>query len=101
MIYEYKLEMSQGGMICPPWVEDGGYFRDPDNKTMVGWSPDESDRDYYIPDTVTTCDKQSVIDRCLDIHSRYPYENSSGSMFTDDEVIAMVTTWFEDKELND
>ena len=36
MIIEYKLDAGPQGMTIPNWVKDGGYYRDPDNFTMVG-----------------------------------------------------------------
>ena len=42
MIIEYKMHMTAGGMRTPEWVEDGGYFPDESENTLVGWSPDEA-----------------------------------------------------------
>ena len=49
MILEYKLEMSPGGMKCPDWVEDGGYFVN--GNRYIGWTRDNPE--WHIPSTVT------------------------------------------------
>ena len=95
---KYKLHMTAKGMMTPPWVEDGGYFGDPDTHEMIGWSADEADRQYYIPDTVTEYTQAELIAYVQDIHSRYPMTKlaDDGLTFTnmtDAEVATYVTNW--------
>ena len=91
MYLEYKLHMTEGGMRTPPWIADGGYFVDRDNNTMIGWSPD--DREYYIPDTVTSYTQAELVAVVQGIHSRYPMLNEDDSNMTDAEVAAVVNAW--------
>ena len=44
MIIEYMLIREMDRKRAPSWVEDGGYFMDPDDKTMIGWSPSRASR---------------------------------------------------------
>tara|TARA_R110002167_G_C12292845_1_gene616315 strand:- start:177 stop:485 length:309 start_codon:yes stop_codon:yes gene_type:complete len=97
MILEYKLNAGPKGMHCPHWLEDGGYFRDPDNHTMIGWSPDKPAREYYIPSTVIRLTSDELNTRVLNIHSRYPFKNITPDgpsvTLTTDQVTAQVTAW--------
>ena len=93
MYLEYKLHMTEGGMKTPPWIADGGYFADPDSHTMIGFSPDESAREYYVPDTVTSYTQAELVAVVQGIHSRYPMLNEDDSTMTSDEVAAVVNAW--------
>tara|TARA_R100000951_G_C2638128_1_gene179957 strand:- start:54 stop:362 length:309 start_codon:yes stop_codon:yes gene_type:complete len=97
MILEYKLIREMDVMRAPSWIEDGGHFRDPDNHTMIGWSPDKPAREYYIPSTVIRLTSEELNTRVLNIHSRYPFKDSgldgSISTLTTDQVTAQVTAW--------
>lgn len=94
---KYKLHKTAKGMMAPPWIEDGGYFIDPDTHEMIGWSPDETDREYYIPDTVTEYTEAELITYVQGLHSRYPMQNMDGdgnvTTLTDAEVATLVTNW--------
>lgn len=97
MIIEYKMHMTAGGMRTPEWVADGGYFPDASENTMVGWSPDEADREYYIPDTVTELTATELETKVLALHSANAYQKSgdNGEMsdMTNAEVKTMVSDW--------
>jgi predicted membrane-bound mannosyltransferase len=99
MIIEYKMHMTAGGMRTPDWVEDGGYFPDTATNTFVGWSPDEADREYYVPDTVTTMTQTELNTKVLAIHSsnKFQKRDDDGTMsnMTNAEVTAMVNAWVE------
>ena len=94
MIIEYKLDAGPFGMICPLWVKDGGYYSDPDNFTMVGWTND-APREFKVPDTVTVLNKAALTTRVLDIHSRYTFKDADDADMTTDGVTAMVSTWYD------
>ena len=104
MILEYKLHMTAGGMKTPEWVEDGGYFGDSANKTYVGWSPDEADREYYIPDTVTELTATELETRVLAMHSDNAFQKpgetpeDDNTDMTTDEVKKMVSDWVAARE---
>lgn len=93
MIYEYMLIREMDRMRAPSWIEDGGYFYNPDNFTLVGWSPDEGVRQYYVPDTVTTLTRDTLLDRVLGINARYPMEDPDGNPMTNEQITAMVDAW--------
>lgn len=97
MIIEYKMHMTAGGMKTPEWIEDGGYFSDAATNTMVGWSPDEADREYYVPDTVTTMTEAELKTKLLAMHSANKFQKSDddGTMsdMTNAEVNTMAADW--------
>ena len=103
MILEYKLHMTAGGMRTPEWIEDGGYWGKSDH-TMIGWSPDEADREYYIPDTVTELTATDLETRVLAMHSDNPFKNpgdtpeDDDTEMTTDEVKKMVSDWVAARE---
>lgn len=97
MIIEYKLDAGERGSVIPPWVKDGGMYRDPDNYTMVGWTPD-APRKFKIPDTVLVLDKAALTNRVLNLHSRYPLQKDDDEDMVDmtnDEVTAQVSAWYD------
>ena len=97
MIIEYKLDAGERGSVIPPWVKDGGMYRDPDNYTMVGWTPD-APRKFKIPDTVLVLDKAALTTRVLNLHSRYPLQKDDDEDMVDmtnDEVTAQVLAWYD------
>ena len=67
---EYKLDMGPGGMHTPYWVDDGGYWGNPDNHTMIGATRDN--QEFKIPDTVTKLTAAEVETRQLGIHAAHP-----------------------------
>ena len=103
MILEYKMHMTAGGMKAPEWIEDGGYYGKSDH-TMIGWSPDEADREYYIPDTVTTLTATELETRVLAMHSANPFTKPGAEPgdddeeMTTDEVKAQVAAWVSARE---
>jgi len=105
MILEYKMHMTAGGMKNPEWVEDGGYYAKSDH-TLIGWSPDEADREYYIPDTVTTLTATELETRVLAMHSANTFKKDDPDSddptktvdMTTDEVKAEVAAWVSARE---
>lgn len=93
MIVEYKLDAGPRGSVVPYWVKNGGYYRDPDNYTMVGWTPD-APREFKVPDTVLVLDLNSLTTRVLSIHSRYPMKDEDGVTLTDAQVSTQVSNWY-------
>ena len=103
MILEYKMHMTAGGMKAPEWIEDGGYYGKSDH-TVIGWSPDETDREYYIPDTVTELTAAQLETRVLAMHSDSAFTKPGASPedddveMTTDEVKAQVAAWVSARE---
>jgi len=99
MIIEYMLVRELGQKRTPSWVEDGGYFMNPDDNTLIGWSPDLADRDYYIPDTVLKLTRAELITRVKDINSRYPSVDIDGNNVTDTDLENMVNNWCDSRSV--
>ena len=67
MIYlEYLLDAGAGGMRCPPWVDDGGYWRGTDH-TMIGAT--RSSPEFHIPKTVNRLTASELETRQVAIHN--------------------------------
>ena len=96
---EYKLDMGPGGMHAPYWVDDGGYWGNPDNHTMVGATRDN--QEFKIPDTVTKLTAAELETRQLAIHAATPMNNSELDEFggvtltvmTEAEVRTAIQNW--------
>ena len=95
--------MTAGGMRTPEWIEDGGYWGKSDH-TKIGWSPDEADREYYIPDTVTELTAAELEARVLAMHSDNAFlkpgdtPEDGDTEMTTDEVKKMVSDWVDARE---
>lgn len=78
MIVEYMLNIEerdgQKVGVTPAWVTNGGHFYDPDTKTMIGFCPALSNRNWYLPDTVVTYTLQQLQERNIALHARYPFK---------------------------
>ena len=108
-VIEYKLHVinSQKHMQAPHWVTDGGNWYNPADKTLVGWTPAETDRDYYVPDTVTTLTKAELNTRLLGIHAVKKYQKRTSASdptdpttftfedMTEAEVTTMSNDWYD------
>lgn len=104
-VVEYKMHVvtSKGGMTAPLWVDDGGYHTSPIDKTKVGWVLSDSDREYYVPDTVIELSKQGFINRQLGIHAVEPMmsmrDSAEGQVeYTLDSagVTSEMGSWYDD-----
>lgn len=93
-ILEYKLHAGVNtGMICPPFIDNGGYWRNPDDFTYIGVSPDSNE--YYIPDTVTKLTLAELKTRQLAIHAKYPMRDlTEDKDMTNDEVETAIDNWW-------
>ena len=81
---EYKLDMGPGGMHTPYWIDDGGYWHNPANKTMVGATRDNPE--FKIPETVTKLTAAELETRQLAIHAASPMVKDNGPMTTPTEM---------------
>lgn len=97
---EYKFDRNERLEKCTPyWVDDGGYWPDPDARTLVGVIQ-PAPRDFKVPDTVLRLSRLQLEARVLDIHGRYPYTTGDPGEeveMTEVEVSAMVGDWCNDK----
>ena len=87
MYLKYKLHMTEKGMRCPPWIEDGGYFQNGDE--LIGWTPDEANREYYVPDTVTEYTQVELVAYVQGLTML----DEDGNEMSDADVETMVNDW--------
>ena len=97
MIYlEYLLDASFEGMRCPPWVDDGGYWRGTDH-TMIGAT--RSSPEFHIPSTVNRLTAAELETRQVAIHAASPMFKEGAEPGDDDvemteaEVRAAIQSW--------
>jgi len=109
MILEYMLEKNHHGVMAPSWVADGGYFGDWVANTLVGYTPDLANRNYYVPDTVTVLTKAELVTRALRLHAINPQTKMNPAEginvhpdieLTSDEVTTLVDTWCSDRGIS-
>jgi hypothetical protein len=106
-IVEYKKHLINGVNIIPEFIHDGNYFYDADTKTWIGLVLDISDREYYVPDTLTELTNEELIIRQLNIHSNNPITkleitsdpHSNIINLTEEEVISNINEWLDEKGL--
>ena len=92
MIYEYELD----GPNIPSWIDDGGYFINPTNSKLIGYSTSSS-----VPSGTTTLTKAQLITRVLNLHATNRWNkvdtsdpvNFNEVEMTDTEVTAIVENW--------
>jgi len=93
MIIEYMMTREGRGTTTPAWVEDGGYFQDMSNNTLVGWTPDLANRNYYVPDSVLVLTRETLTQRQLAMNAKSPQTMPDGSPVTDQMIIDTVNAW--------
>ncbi len=100
-IVEYRKHLVNREVTDPEWVIKGGYFYDRDTDTYMGFVLESSERNYYIPDTVTFMTQEEAIQRVKDIHATYPWlkskdENLNRVYKTEEEIVTWVTRIIEE-----
>ena len=93
---EYKLDMGPGGMHTPYWVDDGGYWGNSANNTLIGATRDN--QEHKIPDSVTKLTAAEVETRQLAIHAATPMKKLEADLvtetvMTDAEVSTAIQNW--------
>ena len=100
MIYlEYLLEASAGGMRCPSWVEDGGYWGGTDH-TLIGAT--RSSPEFHIPSTVNRLSAAQLETRQVAIHNANPMQKRNDAdtgyqNMTEAEVRAAIQAWVAER----
>jgi len=100
MIYlEYLLEASSGGMRCPSWVDDGGYWQGTDH-TMIGAT--RSNPEFHIPSTVNRLTAAELETRQVAIHNANPMQRRNDAddgwqNMTEAEVRAAIQNWVAER----
>jgi len=98
-IYEYKLDATDAGMVCPAWIDDGGYFSN--GNKMVGVTRDNPE--FHIPSTVIVLTSAELEDRQLAIHAVTPMMKEGATPsddmveMTNAEVSTQVQAWVTSK----
>jgi len=97
MIYlEYLLDASPEGMKCPPWVDDGGYWRGTDH-TFIGAT--RSSPEFHIPKTVNRLTASELETRQVAIHNANAMMKEGAEPgdamveMTESEVRAAIQAW--------
>ena len=93
---EYKLDMGPGGMHAPHWIDDGGYWGNSADHTMIG--PTRDNQEFKIPDTVTKLTAAELETRQLAIHAATPMTKDedgdlSETEMTEAEVRTAIQNW--------
>lgn len=101
-VIEYKFTINANSRLeVPGYVVDRGYWHSPIDKTLVGWCKPESERDYWVPDTIVELSKADLVARVLSIHAVTPYlkapENPEAEdvYLTEAEVTTMIEEWYD------
>ena len=96
MIYcEYTLVEGEEGLICPLWIDNGGYWLNTDND-MIGAVEDENEGN--IPVSINRLTAQQVEDRQVAIHNVTPMFKEGESPgdrveMTEAEVRTVIQNW--------
>jgi len=96
-IAEYKLHGNPAGkgMITPGFIQNGGYYLNPDDHTMLGFVDDPAE--YYLPDTLEYKTLAEAKTRQLAIHAKYPMQKmetgGDSEEMTNEEVEAQMDSW--------
>ena len=104
MIYlEYLLDASAEGMRCPPWIDDGGYWVNSADFTMIGAT--RNNPEFHIPSTVHRLTAAELETRQVAIHNVTPMtkvnieeDGHIGRVdMTEAEVRTSVQNWVADR----
>ena len=97
---EYKMDAGPGGMHTPYWIDDGGYWGNSADHTMIGATRDN--QEFKIPDTVTKLTAAELETRQLAIHAAHPQKKyaevdgdlrHTGENLTEAEVRTQIQEW--------
>ena len=105
-VVEYMMHRIEGGnrRAVPEFIGDRGHWQSPVDKSFIGWIDDN--RDYYVPDSVTSLTKSEFVTRQLAIHNhesgnyKFTTQVEPGSEeeavdLTDEEVTAQAEAWYD------
>jgi len=99
-VIEYMFNIDENGRkTIPGFVKDRGYWYNPADHTYLGWL--DSDREYWIPDTIEEKSKADVVARALTIHANQPFvepdsaDPSIEHSMDSAEVTSMIQTWYD------
>ena len=99
---EYKLHRNdKGNLTTPSWMSDGGYYPAAD-KSMVGFVPVESEREWFVPDSVLKLTEAQFITRGMTLHAASPFQKmgadaASMSPMNNNEATTMLRNFYKSK----
>ena len=99
-VIEYKMTIKENGKLeVPGYVEDRGYWPNSAH-TYVGWVKPESEREYWVPDTIIELTKDEFVTRGMAIHAVTPMQklddNGNDVDMTDAEATTDLQTWYDE-----
>lgn len=98
MILEYKMDRNaHGNLMTPTWIESGGFLHNPDNFTMIGFSP--AIRPYKIPDSALQLTVAQAKARSVAIHTLHPMSGMDGNALTDAQVEDMTQAIIDENDI--
>lgn len=103
-IVEYKKhavskENDPDGVKDPAWIHKGGFFFNSEDNTFVGLVLNESDRLYYVPETVVELTPDELKTRCKHIQTLHPVKpfTKDGNDMSDTEIESFIDEWINEK----
>ena len=99
---EYKLHRNEkGNLMTPSWMSDGGYYQAAD-KSMVGFVPVESEREWFVPDSAVKLTEAQFITRGMAIHSASPFQKMDNDQISmtpmnNNEATTMLRNFYKSK----
>lgn len=101
-VVEYKLhKVGRNSLRAPEFIDDGGYWANSADNTMVGWVLPEADREFYVPDTLTELSRADFITRLTTMHAANAFQNDPAEEggeptdMTEAEVQTMAGDWYD------
>lgn len=91
-IVEYKLNIGSAGTFHPPYIIEHAFY-DNVSKTYLGVVLDESDRDYWIPDTLVVLTEDEAVERCVSGNVNRVLSPGANGL-TDEQLEQAVRDWF-------
>lgn len=95
--YEYKLHLFPDGVNHPTFITNGGYFFN--GTTYVAIIPEESERKYYIPDSLVELSLEDLKNRAR-LNQNNPSKDNKIVDYTDYHVLndqeldAYIENWY-------
>lgn len=92
-IVEYKLNISETGVEYHPAYIKAHEFFEVLSKTYAGYVLPESDRNYWVPDSLTVLSEDALVDRCINgqvSRIRAPGE----APLTNEQMEQLVREWY-------
>lgn len=93
--YEYKKHKIGSEKKTPDFIESAFNFWE--NNTDIGYIPIESNRDYYIPDTLSEVTMDDIVARCLRLKQSGVFSQENDTLGLDAMTDEELETWIRKK----